>query len=328
MQERGSGYLFAEGSEIPVPGRSNVARATPPVGHDGIDLLRMARTVYDVAHPERPWGGKVSGYLWTKSIAAGSLLVAALATIGGLSAAGAVAALAAPVISLVFLALTTALLVLDLKRPERFLYLLFKPNWRSWLVWGGFILMAHGLLAALWLSAGWKQDLGVLSLLAWPMVLVTAASAGYSAFLFGQAEGRDFWQSPLVLPHLLLAAVTAGCASLLLAAIFFAGDPRVAQGLAWALGLLLLASLLVLLAETMTTHASHDAARAARLITRGPYRIRFWLGVVVTGTVLPCVLLMSPVYPWAPTAAALLALGGLWLWEDLWVRAGQALPLS
>jgi hypothetical protein len=26
--------------------------------------------------------------------------------------------------------------------------------------------------------------------------------------------------------------------------------------------------------------------------------------------------------------AALLALAGLWLWEDLWVKAGQAVPLS
>jgi Fe-S-cluster-containing dehydrogenase component/formate-dependent nitrite reductase membrane component NrfD len=328
MQERGTGYLFAEGSEIPVPGRSNVARTAAPVGDDGIDLLRMARTVYDVAHPEQPWGWKVSGYLWTKSIAAGALLAGALATIGGLSAAGPVASLAAPVISLFFLALTTALLVLDLKRPERFLYLLFKPNWRSWLVWGGFILMAHGLLALLWLAAGWRQDLGALHLLAWPMLLVAAASAGYSAFLFGQAEGRDFWQSPLVLPHLLLAAVTAGCASLMLAAIFFAGDPRVAQGVAGALRLLLVASLLILFAETMTAHASQDAARAARLITRGPYRSRFWWGVVTAGTILPFILLTSPVYPWAPAAASILTLGGLWLWEDLWVRAGQALPLS
>jgi hypothetical protein len=26
--------------------------------------------------------------------------------------------------------------------------------------------------------------------------------------------------------------------------------------------------------------------------------------------------------------AAVLALAGLWLWEDLWVRAGQSVPLS
>ncbi len=43
-----------------------------------MDLLRLARTVYDVAHPERPWGWKVAAYLWTKSIAAGAFLVAAL----------------------------------------------------------------------------------------------------------------------------------------------------------------------------------------------------------------------------------------------------------
>ena len=327
LQERGESYLFAEQSAIPVPGRANVAGASGIAGDDGIDLLRLARTVYDVAHPERPWGWKVSTYLWTKSIAAGTLLLGALATIGGLSAAGPVAAVAAPVISLIFLALTTALLVLDLKRPERFLYLLVKPNWRSWLVWGGFILLAHGLLGSLWLIAGWQHELDGLSWLAWPMLLVAAASAGYSAFLFGQAEGRDLWQSPLVLPHLLVAAVTAGCASLVLAVAVIGADPKVAEGLAFALWLSLFASAFVLLAETLTGHASHEAARAARLITRGPYRTRFWWGVMVGGILLPIVLLMSGLYP-AAALAAILALAGLWLWEDLWVRAGQALPLS
>ena len=327
LQARGSGYVFAESSRIPVPGRANVGGAAGAVGADGIDLLRLARTVYDVAHPERPWGWKVSTYLWTKSIAAGSLILGALATIGGLSAAGPVAAVLAPVISLIFLALTTVLLVLDLKRPDRFLFLLFKPNWRSWLVWGGFILLAHGLLGSLWLVAGWTRELGELYVLAWPTLLVAAASAGYSAFLFGQAEGRDFWQSPLVLPHLLVAAVTAGCASLLLAVVFVGADPRVAEGLAGTLWLSLAASAFVVLAETLTSHPSHEAAQAARLITRGPYRGRFWWGVIVGGHLIPILLLMSGLYPVVPVAAVLV-LGGLWLWEDLWVRAGQALPLS
>jgi formate-dependent nitrite reductase membrane component NrfD len=281
-----------------------------------------------VAHAERPWGWKVSTYLWTKSVAAGALLVAALAALGGLSFAGPVAGLAAPVISLVFLALTTALLVLDLKRPERFVYLLFRPNPRSWLVWGGWILMAHGLLGAAWLAAGWAQSYRVLFLLGWPMLLVVAASAGYSAFLFGQAQGRDFWQSPLVLPHLLAAAVTAGCASLLLAALAISDDPRVAEGLRMALWFSLALSGAVLFVEAFTAHATRDAGRAARLITRGPYRARFWWGIVAAGTAVPLVLLVGSALPATSAAAALLALGGLWLWEDVWIRAGQALPLS
>src|SRR5438270_587788 len=62
MQERGGRYAFAEGSRIPTPGQSNVADFAPAAtsGHESVDLLRMARTVYDVAHPERPWGWKVS----------------------------------------------------------------------------------------------------------------------------------------------------------------------------------------------------------------------------------------------------------------------------
>src|SRR5262249_16019999 len=180
-----------------------------PAGNEGVDLLRMARTVYDVAHPEQPWGWQVSTYLWTKSIAAGVLMVAALATMGGLTAAGPLASLVAPVLSLIFLAGTTALLVLDLQRPERFLYPLCNPTRRSWLVWGGSILLAHGLVPLFWLFEGLRRDSDALVLLALPMVLLMAASAGYSAFLFGQAEGRDFWQSPLVLPHLLLRPPTS-----------------------------------------------------------------------------------------------------------------------
>src|SRR5262249_58197207 len=143
-------------------------------------------------------------------------VVAALATMGGGAGAGPLRTVVAPVLSLLFLAVTTALLVLDLKRPERFLYLLFKPNGRSWLVWGGYILMAHGLLAVVWLLAGLRRDSDALVLLAVPVGFVMLASAGYSAFLFGQAEGRDFWQSPLVLPHLLLGPPTPPLPTLLL----------------------------------------------------------------------------------------------------------------
>src|SRR5207247_761036 len=92
--------------------------------------------VYDVPHVPRPWGWKVSAYLWTKSIAAGVLLVAALGVFSELAGGGWLSGTVAPLLALVFLAITTGLLVFDLKRPERFLFILLKPNFRSWLVWG------------------------------------------------------------------------------------------------------------------------------------------------------------------------------------------------
>jgi hypothetical protein len=142
MQERRGGYVFSQVGSIPDPGRPNRPAARPGPAGDGVDLRALARTVYDVAHPERPWGWKVAAYLWTKSIAAGAFLVAALGIGAGLLTADTLTTLAVPAIGLAFLLLTTLLLVLDLKRPERFLYQIFKPNPRSWLVLGGFVLFA------------------------------------------------------------------------------------------------------------------------------------------------------------------------------------------
>ncbi len=337
MQERRGGYLFSQVGRIPIPGGPNrplaaaaVARPSPPAGpvSDGIDLLALARTVYDVAHPERPWGWKVAAYLWTKSIAAGAFLVASLGLAAGFLTADALVGLAVPAIGLAFLLLTSLLLVWDLKRPERFLYLLFKPNPRSWLVLGGFILFAAGFLGFLWLLAGLVSNLVALQLLAWPMAAVAAATAGYSAFLFGQAEGRDFWQSPLLLPHLLVAAVVAGSASLLLAGRALGSASIVSGGLGLVLWASLLVSALVLFAELFTAHGTQDAARAARLLTHGPLRVPLWGGVIVGGIALPLVLLLSASIPFGSELAAGLALAGLWLWEELWTRAGQMIPLS
>jgi Fe-S-cluster-containing dehydrogenase component/formate-dependent nitrite reductase membrane component NrfD len=300
----------------------------------------LARPVYDAPHAPRPWGWKVGAYLWTKSIAAGALLVAALAGAGWW---GATLTITAPAISLLFVLLTSALLVADLKRPGRFLYILLKPNRRSWLVWGAWILIAYGAAAGAWLLAGLTGHM-VPDLARLPVAALAVATAGYSAFLFGQAEGRDFWQSPLVLPHLVVSSVVAGSAALLLAAtawpatLELPGWPPAARRqveVGDVVMALLFTALLVhgllLLTEVLSRHPVRDATLAARLLTRGAYRAPFWLGVIVAGTLAPMLALFAgAALDSTPLAmlGALLALGGLWLWEDLWVKAGQSIPLS
>jgi Ni/Fe-hydrogenase subunit HybB-like protein len=193
--------------------------------------------------------------------------------------------------------------------------------------------MAFGGAGAAWLVAGWTGRWDVVSWVLVPAVLLALATAGYSAFLFGQAEGRDFWQSPLVLPHLIVAAMVAGAAALSVTAA--AWPPRAAEddpGTLWPLLFVaLIAHGLLLALEVFNRHAVHDATLAARLIWRGGYRVRFWGGVVLAGTVLPmAMLLAAAAWDSTPlgTLGALLALAGLWLWEDLWVKVGQSVPLS
>ncbi|HEY6308693.1 MAG TPA: 4Fe-4S dicluster domain-containing protein [Candidatus Angelobacter sp.] len=290
----------------------------------------VSREVYDVAHPA-PWGWKIAAYLWTKSIAAGVMLVAAL--LNG-RAAGPISTIVSPLIALAALGLTALLLIFDLKRPDRFYYLLTKPNFRSWLVIGAYILMVFGALCSAWLVCGILIG-EVPGGLVVATAVLAAASACYSAFLFAQAKGRDLWGSPLCFWHLLVQAFTAGSAIWLLESLFLRSS-RVFPSL-FLLMLFLALSLCMILIELARPHSSEDVRLAIRHMLRGHLAARFWGLAIGAGLLLPILLLCSisafpslfmPMGMWVPAAAAVLSLAGVWWYEDVWVNAGQSVPLS
>src|SRR5213080_2385020 len=131
-------------------------------------------------------------------------------------------------------------------------------------------------------------------------------TALYTAFLFGQAKGRDLWQSPLLAPHLVVQALAAG------SSLF---RPE------WLLYLLPVNGLLVA-GEAWGHHATEDARRAARLIQDD---LRFTTGVLAVGHLLPLTLLWGTGQSWL---AGALTLAGLATWEHLYVQAPQQVPLS
>src|SRR5258707_6876311 len=278
----------------------------------------LTREVYDVTHPA-VWGWKIAAYLWTKSIAAGVMILAGVML--GLWPGRQLSVLnvVSPAIILVALALTMALLVFDLKRPDRFLYLLTKSNFRSWLVLGAYILIAAGVLALVWLLSGIFLR-HVSPIIGWCAVALGIASAGYSAFLFAQAKGRDLWQSTaLFFCHLVVQACVAGSAIFML---LFAW-----ASLGWweNLGLIFIslfvllfsmaASLAVILLEVFRPHASPDAKKAIANMRGGSLWFRFWVLAVGIGLVLPLLLYTAAIVLETDkfyTVITLLALAGLW----------------
>jgi len=296
----------------------------------------LAREVYDVPHPT-PWGRMIAAYLWTKGIAAGSLLVAATLLAAGYKG-DPLLSLVSPVLALLFTGLTVSLLVFDLKRPERFFYLLTKPNPRSWLVIGGYVLFVYGIFASLWLFFG-LTGRAVPHVVLWLTALFAICAACYTAFLFAQAKGRDLWQSPLFFWHLLVQAVTAGAAALIGLGVLLQSDSTVMGALTKLLGGSLVLSAAMILAEVSLTHVSEDSKRAVDLLKKGSLSGTFWWLVIAMGTLLPLLLLISltiPIPAGAREAAAtvlsvsasILALVGLWFFDNLWIKAGQAAPLS
>jgi Fe-S-cluster-containing dehydrogenase component/formate-dependent nitrite reductase membrane component NrfD len=301
---------------------------------DGYGSNPTARTTLNTAHP-RPWGWRVVTYLWTKGVGAGALLVAGLAFVFAVPL-GAVGQVVAPAVAVGFTAATGVLLVWDLKRPERFLYIFVKANPRSWLVWGSAALVVYSALAGAWLlvgalsAAGAVHAAGLLGVFAWLGIPLAALAAGYTAFLFGQAEGRDLWQSPLLVWDLLAQAALAGSAGLLLlgplAGLTEAGRRFFVQVVVVSA----VAHLLLLAVEYTGGHRTRAAAVAARIATRGRYRRTFW-GFGVTPTAFAAALVGSG---WGGGAGPAVLLGalaaqvGILGYESVFVRAGQDVPLS
>ena len=286
------------------------------------------REVYDVAHPA-PWGWKIPAYLWTKSVAAGVLLVAAILLV--LGSAGRLINVISPILALSALGLTTLLLVFDLKRPDRFLYLFTKSNFRSWLVLGGYILMAYGLASFLWLLQGVFSS-RIPGVLAGCTAALAIASACYSAFLFAQAKGRDLWQSSMFIWHLLAQALIAGSACLCVAGAISHARENFVRRSALILLVSLVASFIMVLLEVALPHVSEEARLAMHSLVRGRYALQFWMLTIAAGQLLSIALsalfLLSVVSSSALWIASLAALVGLFSFEDLWVKAGQSVPLS
>jgi Fe-S-cluster-containing dehydrogenase component/formate-dependent nitrite reductase membrane component NrfD len=289
-------------------------------GHPGGGGNSSAAAVlaYDVPH-RVPWDWRVSLYTWTKGIAAGAWLVAvALAQAGTLEWSDPLVAWAAPVLAAVFLALTAGLLISDLEHPERFWLILTRPQWRSWLVRGGFVLSGYAAVLGIHVVAGVLDSTGLARAVAVPGVPLAVMAAIYTAYLFAQAKARDLWQSPLLPPHLAVQAVLAGAAALL--PLDAALDAGASDELAWVLAAAGLAHLLMVVGEVTLAHPTAHARLAAYEMTRGRYAIWFGTGVLLVAAGLAAPLLGA----WA----APLALGGLLAHEHAYVQAGQSVPLA
>jgi Ni/Fe-hydrogenase subunit HybB-like protein len=166
--------------------------------------------------------------------------------------------------------------------------------------------------------------------LGWAVLLPCALVAGYTAFLFGQAEGRDLWQSRWLLPHLLAQALMTGAGALTVAAVA-AGVSD--DGVAVLVRCLLVGGVLhVVLAvsDLAGPHRTRNAAVAARTILRGRYARLFWGGTVlpVGVAVALCAAAWDGSPAWAGAVVGIVVQPALLAYETAFVRAAQDVPLS
>jgi Fe-S-cluster-containing dehydrogenase component len=279
-----------------------------------LPVIRDTRVTLDAGHKVE-WGVGVAAYLVTKGIAAGAALLAPFTAWLGL--AGFAADWLPEIVALAFVTLTTFLLVEDLARPKLFLTLLTRGNKKSWLVKGAYVLIAFSMTVSATLAARWFGFEALVQPLRWVNAALALGVAGYTAFLFGQCEGRDLWQSKLLLPHLLAQAIVLGGAALL---PFSGGSQR----LQLVFALSLFAHMLFAYAERWKRHPTDNGKQAAAFLDV----VRFG-GVPAYRTSMLVLLIVLPLaIGGLASIAAAVTLLALFAYECAYVRAAQLPPLS
>ncbi|MDH3322212.1 MAG: polysulfide reductase NrfD [Flavobacteriaceae bacterium] len=292
-----------------------------------IDVLSgKARRVYDTPDKGILWGWEVSAYILTKAIAAGAFIIPFIAMLMGYEVSDTTKLWSAG-ISLTFLGLTGLFLVMDLDRPDRFLNVLLRPQWNSWLVKGGYTITVFGLLVTAWGAMTFFEIRAGENILLWITAFFAILLAIYTAFLFAQAKGRDFWQSPSLALHMLVHSIMAGASVFALTALLIGQEDWMAI-LKNTLIIVLLVNIFTLITELTMTHPSTSAHSVVKMITKGRYKNSFWIGTVLIGNILPLILIFFDSGPVLLAAAAILILIGIYLTEKIWVEAPQRIPLA
>ncbi len=295
-----------------------------------VDIIKgKARRTYDAPQKGILWGWEVFGYVLTKAISAGGFLVPFIAFAFGFAEVDTATTWWSLGLGLVFLSLTGLLLVMDLDQPTRFLNVLLRPQWKSWLTKGGYAITAFGGLLTAIGAATWFEWTALIN----PLMYITAALAVlvaiYTAFLFAQAKGHDFWQSPTLIIHMFIHSLMAGAAAFGILTLISEGGANWMPFLKMVLTGGILVNLATILMEITITHPTEDAKRTVHMITGGRYKSLFWGGVMFFGNILPLILMNV-----LPTSAMILAIIGVIViigiyWTNkIWIEAPQRLPNS
>jgi Fe-S-cluster-containing dehydrogenase component/formate-dependent nitrite reductase membrane component NrfD len=280
----------------------------------------MVQEAFNVHH-QVPWHWPIAAYLVTKHIAGGAFALLALsALLPGLSMGP---ILSGGAFAILMTLVTLGLLVYDLDRPDRFFFLLLRPQFKSWIARAAWLLTAFSVVTGGW----WLSELigltalrPVFALLSVPLGWLAAA---YTAFLFAQAEGRDLWQGAHL--PLVMTAQAAGLGGVALGSFGALADtdPATQSFFLWvgAIGLLL-GAVTAALGDSVSP-PSENARRALHALRQGELARPYWGGLLLSG---PIGALLA--FAGLPALALPVASAGVFAWAWGLVVAPQQIPNS
>jgi molybdopterin-containing oxidoreductase family membrane subunit len=189
-----------------------------------------------------------------------------------------------------------AVLVLDLGRPDRMLLVMLHMNFRSMFTWNvflysGFVLFCFLYLWAMFEHPRFTKAAGTMAF-AWRLILTTGTGS-----IFGVIHAREVFHSAITAPTFIAVSLTSGTAIsilLLVATFHFTGremDRNILYGMRNALTFFTLLVFYLFVVEKFTKSYSPAFYDVETWIMSGQYAWLYWGGVILSGIVVPILLM-------------------------------------
>jgi formate-dependent nitrite reductase membrane component NrfD len=311
----------------------------------GIHATQAVVTL-DVALPGIIWGWMITLNMWAKSIGTGVILVGAFLLYRHKKEEMPNLRWMMPLLSFVALNVFLLFTLVDLHQPYRMINIFLHPHWTSAITVGAWMAsLFTGLVTVLMLIGGFdafpefrrhcplaKKARANTALYEkiFPFVVFLAIPVTlYTAIIMAESTARDLWQAPAEVMQMMWAALLAGSSALILVSGSWSRETR--KELALILAIATLFSFLMYMGEYFFSFKSAEAeATLAYVHSGGAYNVEFWFGMVL-GFIVPFFIAVGEMKSENKTLlrfAALLALIGLYMAKDVWLKIPQMLPLS
>ncbi|WP_295421162.1 NrfD/PsrC family molybdoenzyme membrane anchor subunit [Sulfurovum sp.] len=306
----------------------------------------QAVVTLDVALPGIIWGWMITLNMWAKSIGTGVILVGAFLLYRHKKEEMPNLRWLMPLIAFIFLNIFLLFTLADLHHPYRMVNIFLHPHWTSAITVGAwmatlftgliFIMTLIGFFdahpnvrkncalakTARGISPFYEKIFPFVVFLAIPVTL-------YTAIIMAESSARELWQAPTEVMQMMWAALLAGSAGLIFISGTWSKEAR--RDLALVLAIATFFSFMMYMGEYFFSFKSAEAEATLEYVhSGGAYNTEFWLGMAL-GFIIPFFLAVSNMKSDNKTLlrfAAILALVGLYMAKDVWLKIPQMLPLS
>jgi molybdopterin-containing oxidoreductase family membrane subunit len=283
-----------------------------------------------------PWGMPIVMAIYLIGASAGSLVLSAMSTVFGKAEYKPFARMASLLAILLIVAALLAI-ILDWGRPDRILVPFFHFQPRSMFSLNAILYNTYMVIGFLYLVALFREDAVWSKRLGLAAVIIAVGVHSGTGAIFGFVYVRELYNSPLLPPSFIAAALSSGTAMMIivLSYTFRATGRRLdgayLLGLGRLMGLFILVVLYFIFIENVTrSYAPRNYEAASFLLLHGgKFTFYFWGGLILAGLVIPAGLVLNGAtggsVRWVMTAAWMQLLGVL-MERYLIVIPAQILP--